>query len=140
METTFGELVRAAREARGLKGYELAQAIGRHPSYVSDLENGKRAEAPPPDVLAALERELGVSQARMLAAWGYDLGQTVGELRLADPRLRAIARRLPDLEEDELRHVERVIALRDAVAQGVIAPKAIGWVVERRVGTDGLAK
>src|SRR5688572_16058801 len=67
----FGALIRARREDLGIRSYELAQRIGRQPSLISRLETGAYKDTPPPDILAALERELGVSQREMLTALGY---------------------------------------------------------------------
>lgn len=44
------------------------------------MEKDKTTHPPAPDVLAAIERELGVSPLEFLRAWGYDLAdQTAGE-------------------------------------------------------------
>lgn len=78
----FASLIRRMRERHGLKSFQLAAKIGKQPSYVSRLENGTAKETPPPDVLEALSRELGVSVAEMLESIGYDIDAqpTVREL------------------------------------------------------------
>lgn len=69
--TTYGELVKRARDARGITSTGLSIAIGRNPSYISRLEVGIAKETPPPDVMLGLERELGLSVAEQLEALGY---------------------------------------------------------------------
>lgn len=67
----FGELVRQAREARGIKAFELADLMHTHGSAISRLENGTFKETPAPDVLAQLSEHLGLEQIDMLRALGY---------------------------------------------------------------------
>jgi transcriptional regulator with XRE-family HTH domain len=70
---TFGSLVRATRERKGIRAADLAYQIGKDPSYLSKLERDILKDIPPPDVLAGLERELGLPQIALLRALGYGI-------------------------------------------------------------------
>lgn len=78
----LGRIVRRERERRGMRGLDLAVAIGRDPSYVSRLERGTLKEIPAPDTLHALGQTLAISDARLLAALGY---VTTESAETADP-------------------------------------------------------
>ena len=41
-QNAVAEALRAARNGAGLKQEELARAIGKHQSYISDIERGQR--------------------------------------------------------------------------------------------------
>jgi transcriptional regulator with XRE-family HTH domain len=72
MEQTLGALIAAHLHPHTrMTAKELAERIGRSPSYVSQLVHNQKAEAPPPDVMTAIERELGISVVTQLRAWGY---------------------------------------------------------------------
>jgi transcriptional regulator with XRE-family HTH domain len=71
MNATLGGLVRAAMEARRLKGYQLADRIGKGGSFVSKLINDEIKETLPVADMMAIERELGIPQVAMLRALGY---------------------------------------------------------------------
>ena len=73
MGTRFGELIKARREDRGMMAFELAALMKRPASFVSRLETEAFKETPPPNVLRDLEAALGIPQADMLAALGYDV-------------------------------------------------------------------
>jgi transcriptional regulator with XRE-family HTH domain len=38
---TIGEKIRAIRKSKGLSQEEMAEGAGLHPTYISDIENGK---------------------------------------------------------------------------------------------------
>lgn len=94
MEPSLGTLVRRAMKARGyMEGKELARCIGKSPSFVSKIINDNMKVTPAPDVFAALERELGVSQERMLRAFGYAVGDResrVGSAEVNDAKAEAV--------------------------------------------------
>tara|TARA_B100000965_G_scaffold324155_1_gene286027 strand:+ start:2305 stop:2610 length:306 start_codon:yes stop_codon:yes gene_type:complete len=54
----FGKAISVVRAARGLSQKELAQLVGRDPSYVSLIERGKRS--PSLDLLSNLSKSLKV--------------------------------------------------------------------------------
>lgn len=68
---TYGEMIRVAREMRGITSTGLSLAIGRNPGYVSRIEVGSSKETPPPDVMEGLSRELGLPIAAQLESLGY---------------------------------------------------------------------
>jgi transcriptional regulator with XRE-family HTH domain len=90
MNVTLGQLVVRAMERRGIKGYQLATEIGKQASYVSRLINDEIKEVLPPSDLEALARVLGLSQAEMLRALGYQLGESEG-VRYPEGSLQAEA-------------------------------------------------
>lgn len=70
----MGELVRIRREAAGYRAQKhLADKIGKGQSWLSRLESGTMKEVPPPGDLALLEEAIGVTQAELLSAAGYDV-------------------------------------------------------------------
>lgn len=76
---TLGELVRAARQAKGWNQRQLSDALGRDTSYVSRLETDQAKETPTPESLDVLRRVLGLSNTRMLEALGYLKGPSEPE-------------------------------------------------------------
>lgn len=72
---SLGTLMRQAMENRGLNGKELAEAIRKHPTYVSKLLRDEQKETPSPRDLREIGRVLGLSMATMLEAWGYPLSE-----------------------------------------------------------------
>jgi transcriptional regulator with XRE-family HTH domain len=94
MALTLGAMVREARERRGLRAIELAACLGVGQSTLSRLENDKYAEVPPPELLAAVQRELDLSEEVMLRSLGYlqrsvDEGSPATLVTDADLRVRA---------------------------------------------------
>jgi transcriptional regulator with XRE-family HTH domain len=65
----FGDLIREARGHRS--ALAVATAIDVSVTMVSDFERGRKAHPPPPEVLAKLATELGLTERAMLRAWGY---------------------------------------------------------------------
>lgn len=139
METTLGKLIAARLHPNtNLKAKDLAERIGRSASYLSQLVNDQKQETPPPDVMAALERELGIPQATMLRLWGYDLPVSPRP-ELEDNRLQMVADNWEPLTEIEKLMVLKVIegnrrargfdGLEDivqVVTESVIARRASG--------------
>lgn len=71
----FGKRIATARKARGINAVDLAPLLGIAASRLSAFEKGNFTHVPPPDVMQAIERELGVRQADLLTDLGY-LGDT----------------------------------------------------------------
>lgn len=71
----LGDLIRVARERLGVRAYDLSYAIGQNPSWLSRIEDGKLTHPPAPGVLSALSDQLGIRQADMLEAIGYELNR-----------------------------------------------------------------
>jgi transcriptional regulator with XRE-family HTH domain len=61
MANGVGRVIREAREARGTAGRALARAVGVSPSYLCDVEHGRRA--PSLDVLTRLAAHLPIESA-----------------------------------------------------------------------------
>lgn len=72
---SFGELIRRHRQGRHLTAEELADSLGRPQSFVSRLETGRFVETPPPDVMAALRDQIGVTVEAQLLALGYEFDE-----------------------------------------------------------------
>jgi transcriptional regulator with XRE-family HTH domain len=110
MPNDLGELIARRMRARGnMTGRELAERIGRSPSYVSQLVNGEKKEAPPPEVLEALQRELGIPIEESLRLWGYRVGATPRGVGV-DPSREAVYYVVEEMTEAER------LALADAGA------------------------
>lgn len=74
----FPELLREAREAKGLSAARLAQNAGMHPSSVTRLERGERRASRP--AVMALAEALGVTPRQrddMLAGAGFHVQSPV---------------------------------------------------------------
>jgi|GEM_PF-4397985 len=56
-----GQLIRQARQAKGLTQKRLATSAGVDDSYLSKIENGTITHAPKADVIDALSQQLGLS-------------------------------------------------------------------------------
>lgn len=67
----LGDYIRTVRERRGLEVQDLASEIGRYPSWVSELERGRRKTIPEPEELRSIAGSLGVSVVDLLIASGY---------------------------------------------------------------------
>jgi transcriptional regulator with XRE-family HTH domain/predicted transcriptional regulator len=61
----FGRRLRHLRRARGLTLRELGARVGKHPPYLSQVENGRRE--PSLSLVGALARALGTSRSELLA-------------------------------------------------------------------------
>lgn len=71
---TVGDIMKDARTRRGLAASEVARAMGKSPSWLSDWENNKKAGPMPPEDLNAVARALHLSSKTLLRASGYCLG------------------------------------------------------------------
>ena len=100
MASTFGTLLRQAREVRGLTGSDAARAAGISAAYLSKLETDA-VRKPSPHVLHQLSDVLRIPYAELMRLSGYpvpeasnsDAVPTVGAALFAD---------LTDDERDEL--------------------------------------
>lgn len=85
--------VKRARLAKGMRGIDLAQAIGKDPSYVTKLEHGTLKEIPDPATLAALSDALGIAEPSLLELIGYRVRAANGAPVITDHRLQTIVAR-----------------------------------------------
>jgi HTH-type transcriptional regulator, competence development regulator len=100
MASSFGTVLRRAREVRGLSGIDAARAAGISAAYLSKLENDA-VKRPSPHVLHQLSEALAVPYAELMRLSGYQVpgassskpADTVGAALFAD---------LTDDERDEL--------------------------------------
>jgi transcriptional regulator with XRE-family HTH domain len=100
MTTTFGALLRQAREVRAMSTLDAARAARISPAYLSKLENDA-VKKPSPHVLHQLSEALAVPYAELMRLNGYRLpdeangnaGETLGAALFAD---------VSDAEREEL--------------------------------------
>ncbi len=96
MASSFGVLLRQAREVRELSGIDAARAAGISAAYLSKLENDA-VKRPSPHVLHQLSEALAVPYADLMRLSGY---QVPGE-STAKPSDTVGAALFADLTEDE---------------------------------------
>jgi transcriptional regulator with XRE-family HTH domain len=110
MMKPLGNLVKDAREKKGLSQEELAERLGVSKGWVGQVETG-RIDRPRPKYLALLEQHLGISRddlARSMNMIGpAATGDVLVEIRrirqISDPKERAAAlRRLPQELYEEI--------------------------------------
>jgi transcriptional regulator with XRE-family HTH domain len=70
LTTSFGGVIRQAREVRGLSGVEAARAASISPAYLSKLENDA-VKRPSPLVLHQVSEALGLAYADLMRLCGY---------------------------------------------------------------------
>lgn len=90
---TFGEMVKEARDRKGWTVLELALRLGVAQSTVSRLEGDEYVQAPKPELMAAIERVLGIPQPVMLSAIGYSIGENAPPYDELATSLAAVARK-----------------------------------------------
>jgi transcriptional regulator with XRE-family HTH domain len=91
MTSSFGVLLRQAREVRELSGIDAARAAGISPAYLSKLENDA-VKRPSPLVLHQLSEALAVPYTELMRLSGYPVpgelaaqpAETVGSALFAD--------------------------------------------------------
>ena len=96
MGSSFGAMVRQAREVRGLSAVDAARAAGISAAYLSKLENDA-VKKPSPVVLHQLSEALSVPYEELMRLCGYRVpGET-------DPKAAAAvgAALFADLTDDE---------------------------------------
>jgi transcriptional regulator with XRE-family HTH domain len=110
-DVSLGEQLRAARVAKGLGLRELARAIEKAPSYVSDIEYDRRV--PSEAVLRSVCEALDLDPDRMLALAGR-LGDEADRYLRREPAARMLLRRVQEsgFKDNELRsliaHVDEI--------------------------------
>ena len=100
MGSSFGAVIRQAREVRELSGIDAARAAGISAAYLSKLESDA-VKRPSPHVLHQLSEALAIPYAELMRLSGYRVpgdataepGGTIGAALFAD---------LTDDERDEL--------------------------------------
>jgi transcriptional regulator with XRE-family HTH domain len=100
MASSFGALLRQAREVRELSGIDAARAAGISAAYLSKLENDA-VKRPSPHVLHQLSEALAVPYADLMRLSGY---RVPGEspAKPSDTVSAALFADLTDDERDEL--------------------------------------
>lgn len=101
----FGATLQALRKARGLTQRQLAAKLGIDFTYLSKLENN-RGERPSEKLVRQLAERLGAEAEELLALAGR-LPEELGELAQANVTFARLLRRLPNMDEAELRQVYR---------------------------------
>lgn len=95
---TLAKAVRGARLAQGMRGIDLAQALGKDPSYVTKLEHGTLKEIPDPATLGKLSAALGIPEPDLLALIGFRVRERADPV-VSDHRLREIVAAWPRLDD-----------------------------------------
>lgn len=114
----MGELVRIRREAAGFRTQKhLADEIGKGQSWLSRLESGAMKEIPPPGDLALLEEAIGVSQAEMLSAAGYDVVTGTEGDSAAVAAVRAILGNR-EFTDEEIAHLASIVQTMVSALKG----------------------
>lgn len=86
----FGDLIREAREHKGLSLREVGEAIGVHYANLSKMETNQR-RPPPPEKVIPLAKVLGVDTNRLLVAAGYPVDLRYMHTHLAaDDKISAL--------------------------------------------------
>lgn len=94
----LGELLRSRRQELGLTLQNLADAVGCHKSYLSQIENAKTSGAPSPALLARLERSLRVEPGRLVALGSFESMPEAAQREVRHmAEERAVGRRLAEL-------------------------------------------
>lgn len=96
LTSSFGSVVRRAREVRELSGIEAARLAGISAAYLSKLENDA-VKRPSPHVLAQLSEALGVPYVELMRLSGY---RVPGESK-ATPVEAVSAALFADLSDEE---------------------------------------
>lgn len=95
---TVGQVIRARRKALGLTLERLSRLVGCTKSYLSTIENDRRARPPGDEVLARIESALGMERGSLVATarWQSTPAMVRREVQRLDTQRRA-ARRLAEL-------------------------------------------
>lgn len=94
--SSFGSVVKRARELRGLSGIEAARLAGISAAYLSKLENDA-VKHPSPHILAQLSEALGLPYVELMRLNGY---RVPGESK-ATPVAAVGAALFADITDDE---------------------------------------
>ncbi len=109
MERGMGVTIRAARTARGMRIQDLADAIGKAPSYVSKIETGAMKEMLAPSDLNAIARVLDLDVADLLRTAGYNLPAGDSETPEPPPHMRASFLRAGKITPEKQEVLNRMI-------------------------------
>lgn len=103
---TLGSYIRRARSAKRVTLRQLAAAVGVTPSYISDIENDRRA--PSEDLLQRIAEHLELDLDELLALRGR-LDQATEEYLRRFPAAVKLFRRIAkqELDESQLAELER---------------------------------
>jgi HTH-type transcriptional regulator, competence development regulator len=101
----FGATIQALRKEHGLTQRELAGELGIDFTYLSKLENN-RGERPSEKLVRQLAERLEADVEELLALAGR-MPEELGELAQADVTFARLLRRLPNMDEADLRKVYR---------------------------------
>ncbi len=94
----LGEHMRSRRLELGLTLQNLADAVGCHKSYLSQIENGKTSGAPSPALLARLERSLRIDSGRLVSMASFESLPEAAQREVRHlHEQRDVARRLAEL-------------------------------------------
>lgn len=91
MAQSFGAQIAEARKASGRSLRDLAGAIGRSPSYLNDIEHGRRV--PSSDVVSELAEALGLDRDSLMAAAGR-VGDGAEEYLRSNPNAGVLLRKV----------------------------------------------
>lgn len=114
----FGKFLANRREAAGYRSQTaFAEALGKGPSWVSRLERGAAKELPPPEDVALLSHHLGVSQAELVAAAGYDIETGREDESPAVSSVRAILEG-KEFTDEEIAHLASIVRTMVSAMKG----------------------
>lgn len=106
--TTLGKFVRAQRQLLNMTQDDLAEAIDRDQTYVSQLERGRVKSLPHPDFLLVLAKALKTTREDILRSLGYLNGENTGEYDGGDEGIfLEMYRRVDELSVPE--HLKNVL-------------------------------
>lgn len=94
MKKSLGQMVKEAREARGINQRDLANSLSITQRWVSELERGELTYPPAPQLLNKVATMLELSMGELLVAAGYDIN-------LIEPDIATrhrIVREMPPIE------------------------------------------
>ncbi len=97
MGSSFGAVLRQAREVRGMSGIDAARAAGISAAYLSKLENDA-VKRPSPHVLHQLGEALALPYTDLMRLSGYHVP---GEAATSEPVATVGAALFADLTDDE---------------------------------------
>ena len=112
MATSFGAVLKQARDVRGLSGADAARAAGISAAYLSKLENDG-VKTPSPNVLYQLSEALAVPYADLMMLSGYVVPGPANP----DPAATVSAALLAGLTDDEREEIVEYLAFRRARRQ-----------------------
>ena len=111
-QESFGETIGRLRREQGLTQRLLAEELGIDFTYLSKLEND-RGERPSEKLVRALAERLGVDSEELLAQAGR-VPEEIGELAQKDLTFARLLRRLPQMDDGELKKIYRQAKVKPA--------------------------